>query len=40
MSQNPLLEVELYAFVSNSAQFYLTPHEFEDRKSTRLNSSH
>jgi len=29
MSQNPLLEVELYAFASNSAQFYLTPHEFD-----------
>ena len=27
MSQNPLQEVELYAFASNSAQFYL------DRKS-------
>ena len=29
MSQNPLLEVELYAFASESAQFYLTPHEFD-----------
>lgn len=29
MSQNPLLEVELYAFASSSAQFYLTPHEFD-----------
>lgn len=29
MSQNPLQEVELYAFTSNSAQFYLTPHEFD-----------
>lgn len=29
MSQNPLQEVELYAFASNSAQFYLTPHEFD-----------
>jgi hypothetical protein len=25
----PLLEVELYAFASNSAQFHLTPHEFD-----------
>jgi hypothetical protein len=24
-----LQEVELYAFASNSAQFYLTPHEFD-----------
>ena len=29
MSQNPLQEVELYAFVSNSTQFFLTPHEFD-----------
>ncbi|AJY68806.1 tail protein [Geobacter sulfurreducens] len=29
MSQSPLLEVELYAFASSSAQFYLTPHEFD-----------
>ncbi|MDQ5945536.1 MAG: hypothetical protein QG619_958, partial [Pseudomonadota bacterium] len=29
MSQNPLQEVELYAFASSSAQFYLTPHEFD-----------
>ncbi|CAQ45381.1 DUF2163 domain-containing protein [Stenotrophomonas maltophilia] len=29
MSQNPLQEVELYAFTSNSAQFRLTPHEFD-----------
>ena len=29
MSQNPLMEVELYAFASSSAQFYLTPHEFD-----------
>lgn len=29
MSQNPLLEVELYAFSSSNAQFYLTPHEFD-----------
>ena len=29
MSQNPLQEVELYAFASNSAQFFLTPHEFD-----------
>ena len=29
MSQNPLLEVELYAFASSSAQFHLTPHEFD-----------
>jgi len=29
MSQNPLQEVELYAFTSNSAQFHLTPHEFD-----------
>ena len=29
MSQNPMLEVELYAFSSSNAQFYLTPHEFD-----------
>ena len=29
MSQNPLQEVELYAFASSSAQFTLTPHEFD-----------
>ena len=29
MSQNPLQEVELYAFASNSMQFTLTPHEFD-----------
>lgn len=29
MSQNPLLEVELYAFTSVSGQFLLTPHEFD-----------
>lgn len=29
MSQNPLLEVELYAFASSNAQFFLTPHEFD-----------
>jgi hypothetical protein len=29
MSQNPLLEVELYAFNSASSQFLLTPHEFD-----------
>lgn len=29
MSQNPLLEVELYAFSSNNTQFFLTPHEFD-----------
>lgn len=29
MSQTPLQEVELYAFTSNSAQFRLTPHEFD-----------
>ncbi len=29
MSQNPLLEVELYAFASSSAAFFLTPHEFD-----------
>jgi len=29
MSQNPLQEVELYAFASSSAQFFLTPHEFD-----------
>jgi hypothetical protein len=29
MSNQQLKEVELYAFVSNSAQFYLTPHEFD-----------
>lgn len=29
MSQNPLLEVELYAFTSTSGQFLLTPHEFD-----------
>ncbi len=28
MSQNPLMEVELYAFASSSGQFFLTPHEF------------
>ena len=28
MSQNPLLEVELYAFASSGTQFHLTPHEF------------
>ena len=28
MSQSPLLEAELYAFASSSAQFHLTPHEF------------
>lgn len=29
MSQNPLLEVELYAFAASRAQFFLTPHEFD-----------
>lgn len=29
MSQNPLLEVELYAFTSASGEFLLTPHEFD-----------
>ncbi len=29
MSQNPLLEVELYAFASSNALFHLTPHEFD-----------
>ena len=29
MSQKPLLEVELYAFISDSARFLLTPHEFD-----------
>lgn len=29
MSQMPLQEVELYAFASSSAQFFLTPHEFD-----------
>lgn len=39
MSQNPLLEVELYAFASDSAQFYLTPHEFDvDLDGTRYTS--
>jgi hypothetical protein len=39
MSQNPLLEVELYAFASSSAQFYLTPHEFDvDLDGTRYSS--
>lgn len=29
MSNQPLMEVELYAFSSSNAQFYLTPHEFD-----------
>jgi Phage conserved hypothetical protein BR0599/Uncharacterized conserved protein (DUF2163) len=29
MGSQPLMEVELYAFNSSSAQFYLTPHEFD-----------
>jgi hypothetical protein len=29
MSQQPLMEVELYAFSSDSGQFLLTPHEFD-----------
>jgi len=29
MSQNPLTEVELYTFASNSGQYRLTPHEFD-----------
>ncbi|RCX08630.1 DUF2163 domain-containing protein [Extensimonas vulgaris] len=29
IAPHPLSEVELYAFASNSAQFYLTPHEFD-----------
>lgn len=29
MSQNPVQEVELYEFTSNSAQFFLTPHEVD-----------
>jgi hypothetical protein len=29
MSKNPLHEIELYTFASNSANFHLTPHEFD-----------
>lgn len=29
MSNQQLMEVELYVFATNSAQFYLTPHEFD-----------
>ena len=29
MSQQALMEVELYAFASSSVNFYLTPHEFD-----------
>jgi hypothetical protein len=29
MSNQPLMEVELYAFSSSNAQFFLTPHEFD-----------
>jgi hypothetical protein len=39
MSQMSLQEVELYAFASSSAQFYLTPHEFDvDLDGTRYSS--
>ena len=39
MSQMPLQEVELYAFASSSAQFFLTPHEFDvDLDGTRYSS--
>ena len=31
MSNQPLMEVELYAFSSSNAQFFLTPHEFDAR---------
>lgn len=39
MSQNPLQEVELYAFSSNTAQFFLTPHEFDVDLDGNLYSS-
>lgn len=39
MSQNPLQEVELYTFASSSANFYLTPHEFDVDLDGNLYSS-
>ena len=39
MSNQPLMEVELYAFASSSVQFYLTPHEFDVNLDGNLYSS-